>query len=308
MGPGRPRLTRSPSEDQNPAWTPDGRAIVFSSDRANYPALTYQGVDTDLYIIPATGGCPLRLTDSSQSVDAATVAPSGATPSAALHATCRNRAGYDNNHARPENDTDETAGGRHYSFPVFYLGDLFDGIQLTDVQTFRSSDPIEGSYPSPFFDYSRCATRPGCGREGQLELEPICKDSDLRHLFPYGPPDEITRQRGALVLTSHSLDDNQAKIYLGTLGILMRGTDAQIARGVKQLRSFGQPHTTDGPLPTPRLPASSLRLIRQVVHYRQSHDATATAQKFHIDPPRVRAALKLSAVVSADGSVQPSHC
>jgi Tol biopolymer transport system component len=46
-----------PGRGSKSAWTPDGRAIVFSSDRANYPALTYQGVDSDLYIIPGTGGC-----------------------------------------------------------------------------------------------------------------------------------------------------------------------------------------------------------------------------------------------------------
>lgn len=237
-----------------------------------------------------------------------TVAPNGATPSAALDATCRNHAGYDNNHVRPENDVNETAAARRYPFPVFYLGDLFDGIMLTDVQTFRGSDPLQGSYPSPFFAYSRCASRPGCGREVQLQLEPICKDSDLRRLFPYGPPDVITRKRGALVLTYHSLDDNQAKIYLGTLGILMRGTDAQIARGVTQLRRFGEAHASRGPLPTPRLPGSSLQLIQRIVRYRQSHNARATARRFHIDPSRVRAALRLTAILRAHGSVHPSQC
>lgn len=307
-GSGQTRLTYSPGEDHNPAWTPDGRAIVLSSDRANYPALTYQGVDSDLYIIPGRGGCPLRLTDSSLSVDTAAVAPIGTTPTAALHATCRDRAGYDNNHVRPEIATDETAAARHYGFPVFYLGDLFDGIMLTDVQTFRDSDPVEGHYRAPFFEYDRCAARPGCGSEVQLDLEPICKDSDLRHLFPYGPPDVITRRRGALVLTYHSLDDNQAKIYLGTVGVLMRGTDAQIARGVTLLRRFGQTRATRGPLPTPRLPADSLRLIQRIVHYRHSHNATATARRFHISPSRVRAAVRLATVLGANGTLRPSHC
>ncbi len=118
----------------------------------------------------------------------------------------------------------------------------------------------------------------------------------------------ITRKRGALVLTYHSLDDNQAKIYLGTVGILMRGTDAQIARGVTLLRRFGQARTSHGPLPTPRLPAGSLRLMQGIERYRHAHNATGTAKKFHLDPSRVQAALRLTAVLGTGGRVLPSHC
>lgn len=302
------RITHSPSEDQNPVWTPDGRAIVFSSDRANYPALTYQGVDSDLYIMPSTGGCPLRLTDSSLSVYTATVAPHGATPPAVLHAKCRNRAGYDPNRLRPEIDTNQTAAARNYPFPIYYLGETFNGIMLTDVQEFPVSDPIEGSYRSPFFDYSRCASGPRCGPEIQLQLEPICKDGDLRHLFPYGPPDVIIRKRGALVLISHSPDDNQAEIYLGTLGILMRGTDSQIRHGVTHLREFGQQHATGLPLPSPRLPASSLDLTRRIERYGRAHDIAATARRFHLDPSRIRAALKIQRLISPADQANASHC
>lgn len=303
------RITHSPSEDQNPVWTPDGRAIVFSSNRANYPALTYQGSDPDLYAMAANGGCPLRLTDSSQSITAASVAPSGVTPPAALHASCRNGAAYDNNAIRPEIDTDTTAAAHRYPFPVFYLGDAFDGILLTDVQTFRGSDRFEGPYPSPFFDYSRCATRPGCGPEIQLQLEPICKDGDLRHLFPDGPPDVILRKRGALVLIYHNFDANQAGIYLGDLGVHIDGTDRQINAAITLLRRFGQPDPNHRPLPAPKLPASTLTLISRLQRsYQHTGSIALTAKRFRLDASRLRVALQIHNLLSARERTTPSRC
>ena len=51
------RLTKSQANDTSPAWSPDGKQIIFSSDRSNPP-----DHEIELYVMPATGGAPKRLT------------------------------------------------------------------------------------------------------------------------------------------------------------------------------------------------------------------------------------------------------
>jgi TolB protein len=51
------RLTKSRANDTSPAWSPDGKEIIFSSDRSNP-----QDHQVELYVMPASGGAPKRLT------------------------------------------------------------------------------------------------------------------------------------------------------------------------------------------------------------------------------------------------------
>jgi Tol biopolymer transport system component len=55
-GSGRVNLTNHPAQDVSPAWSSDGRRIVFVSDR--------DGND-EIYVMNADGGDQTRLTDSS---------------------------------------------------------------------------------------------------------------------------------------------------------------------------------------------------------------------------------------------------
>jgi WD40 repeat protein len=53
--PGLRQLTEGPGNDDEPAWSPDGKQIAFQSDRSG---------SLDVWVVPADGGQPRRLTDS----------------------------------------------------------------------------------------------------------------------------------------------------------------------------------------------------------------------------------------------------
>ncbi len=62
------QLTTSPHYDSNPVWTPDGKQLVFTSNRL--------GSD-DIFIMPATGGTARRLTTYSGTELPLTFLPDG---------------------------------------------------------------------------------------------------------------------------------------------------------------------------------------------------------------------------------------
>src|SRR5262249_28418166 len=62
------RLTSHPGQDTFPAWTPDGKQVVFASDR---------GGRTNLWLTDVRGGKPRQLTDSPATDTAPCWSPDG---------------------------------------------------------------------------------------------------------------------------------------------------------------------------------------------------------------------------------------
>jgi TolB protein len=74
------RLTNGAAIDTEPAWTPDGRSIIFTSDR---------GGSAQIYRVPARGGKAERLTFEGKYNAGADVSPDGRKV-AMVHATSGN--------------------------------------------------------------------------------------------------------------------------------------------------------------------------------------------------------------------------
>ena len=56
-GSGQTRLTNDPSEDDTPAWSPDGKQIAFTSGRDG------SREESEVYVMDADGSKPRRLTN-----------------------------------------------------------------------------------------------------------------------------------------------------------------------------------------------------------------------------------------------------
>jgi TolB protein len=58
-GSGQTRLTNNPANEQRPQWSPDGKRIVFASDRDS---------KKDIYVMNADGTGQTRLTTSGDNI------------------------------------------------------------------------------------------------------------------------------------------------------------------------------------------------------------------------------------------------
>jgi len=72
---GEPRqLTDGDWDDRAPAWSPDGRAIAFTSERRDDRDLT---LNSEAYIVPADGGAPALCSEGLWDVNGVTWSPAG---------------------------------------------------------------------------------------------------------------------------------------------------------------------------------------------------------------------------------------
>ena len=69
------QLTSGPFDDSQPAWSPDGRIVAFTSNRLLPDADS--GQNTDVFLVPATGGIPRAVAKTERAESHAAFSPDG---------------------------------------------------------------------------------------------------------------------------------------------------------------------------------------------------------------------------------------
>ncbi len=69
------QVTAGPFDDEDPAWSPDGKTIAFTSNRTLPDADSSQ--NTDIYVVPATGGIPRPVAASNRAESSPVFSPDG---------------------------------------------------------------------------------------------------------------------------------------------------------------------------------------------------------------------------------------
>jgi hypothetical protein len=221
-GSGDRRLTRSLSaDDADPAWSPDGRTIAFTSNRNNPGG----GAGYEVYSIRPDGSCLSWLTNGSPPSMYSAWEPGADLESDSGRCGAAGR--------EPVVDVDLRAA-RRASLPLWWLGETADdGLLLTDAD--RVGRGALFTYEDcAFFDPRRC---PGLA---VVVNEPIC-----RALRPRGlRADRLRVVAGKL---THRLRVD-TEVYLGRTLVTISGHRA--AR-VRALQRFGP---ADRSLPAAELP------------------------------------------------------
>jgi len=241
------RLTNSKADDAQPNWSGDGQQIAFSSDR-----VSPDNHDYELFAMPATGGCPSRLTDSSVdirasswsggSADLGQPAPGcaqGFIPAPRLSASFA---------------TDMSAATSFHGFPLYWLGPSFDGVWLSAALNDNNGVSLI---------YDRCALPAGgCPRDAiglQTQSESLCGRPPLRITVPLPT---ITHARGTVV---ERFDDGfpgelVTKLLVGSSSISLSAPgSAAVSSAITALRPFPSAAPDHRPLPPPRPTAAMLR-------------------------------------------------
>jgi dipeptidyl aminopeptidase/acylaminoacyl peptidase len=258
------RLTTSRADDAEPAWSPDGGRIAFSSER-NYP----RGDGRELYSIAPDGSCLTWLTNGAHTSESPAWEPGAGLSSdpGACGAVARD----------PLLDLDvRAATGKR----AYWLGPAFgQNLLLSDLYTRRR-------YVS--LNYYDCSSfRPSeCPKPVLVVSSPTC--SEPPRLLSVNPR-RLRGVRGALVVTGAS-----PIVYTGTTKVSMYGLGRAGSAALAALRPVG----TD--VPPDRLPAPVfgdhvwLKLDPVTRSYRRLRSVAAVALRLHLRPHVVRNRLAVA--------------
>jgi TolB protein len=291
------RLTHNRGNDRSPSWSPDGRRIVFASDRNSR-----RYGNSEIYSIGADGSCLSWLTNGS---------PQSEDPDWSSGSAESSPCGARRRHATVQIDT-RRVRERHRE-RVYWLGERYRGGLLGYARAARNG-PVGHSY---YFIYDDCARfQPtACVPELQLQEVSVCArrgSATLRLVV-----DEPTYQHRVRTFAAHGLlfvdigqedlsaviGSTQVRMFPGVGG--PRG-QRLAKRSLLDLREIGKPA---GRLPGSALPAAMLERLRhtdQVVGRLGS--VGAAARSLGIPADQVRRRQELLRAVQSLPSVRAVDC
>ena len=292
------RLTRSRADDSSPSWSPNGRHIVFSSDRNNHDP---GGFDTEIYALPPDGSCLAWLTNGAPASSHPAWRPA---PASLTQPPC----GPTPRRPRTEVVPDSVRAGR--GDPGVWLGERYGDLL---VSSFEASQDRR-SNPSYFFHYDDCARfrARDCPRGLQLQVQSVCSPRSRLYGFDrlnYAPPGRAFVRRGVLYV---DVSLGRASVIAGGASVTMyaEAGPGRPLRGLLRAGAALRPFTpTARPLPPPGLPATLLRRLRHTERaHRRAGTVGGTARRLGIGPRVVRRRLRLARAVDALPRVRALDC
>jgi TolB protein len=294
------RLTRSRGDDSAPAWSPDGRRIVFASNRNNRKR--FPGEDTEVYSVGADGSCLTWLTNGAPESSGPSWRELGvaAGPPAACDATSRP--------ARTEVVAREPL--RRRGGGGFWLGERHGRLLLSHFD-----DTGRGGPPgSRWFSYDDCARFDlrQCPRALDLYTEPICsRDSILAGYRRFGTLrlGRAFTRRGVL----HAGLSNDGVVVLSgrfSIGVYVQPGSGKarsaLLRATAALRKFGGRNRS---LEPPALPRVLLRDVREAARARRLLGTIdAAARSLNERPAEIRRRVQLARALESLPRVRVLRC